>query len=169
MADDKKWVPDPPAGLHGPTADAPGSILDPAMRKAIREVLTPALVETVRYLAAEIAKGNMTQPPDLGLPMPPMPTPPMPMPMPMPFPMPGGGGQQPPPAGGDTTASATPAPPATTPPPASTPPAPGALPFPHGDMDLSWISPNVVTPNAPRTGQGRQFYFLKKPNVPGGG
>ena len=153
MADEKKWVPDPPAGLHGPTADAPGSILDPAMRKAIREVLTPALVETFRYLAGEIAKGNVTQPPDLGLPMPPMP---MPMPMQMPFPMPGGG--QPP---------ATGTPPATT---AAAMPSPaGGMPFPHGDMDLSFISPNVVTPNAPRTGHERQFYFLKKPNVPGGG
>jgi len=152
MADEKKWVPDPPAGLHGPTADAPGSILDPTMRKAIREVLTPALIETFRYLAGEIAKGNVTQPPDLGgLPMPPMP------PLPMPFPMPGGGGGgQQPPAGGTAA-------------PATQPAAPGGMPFPHGDMDLGFISPNVVTPNAPRTGEGRQFYFLKKPNVPGGG
>ena len=161
MADDKKWVPDPPAGLHGPTADAPGSILDPSMRKAIREVLTPALVETFRYLAGEIAKGNITKPPDFGdTPMPPMP---MPMPMPMPFPMPGGGGQQPPADGAATT---SPSAPPTTP---AAPPAPGGMPFPHGDMDLSFISANVVTPNEPRSGQDRQFYFLKQGNAPGGG
>jgi|ERR1051325_3453514 hypothetical protein len=159
MADDK-WVPDPPAGLHGPTADAPGSILDPKMRKAIREVLTPALVETFRYLAGEIAKGNVTRPPDLGdLPMPPMPQ----MPMPMPCPMPGGRGQQQPPPDGNAATAAAAAPVAPA------PPTIGAMPFPHGDMDLSFISPNVVTANVPRTGQERQFYFLKKPNVPGGG
>lgn len=136
----EKWVPEPPAGLHGPTADAPGSILDPTMRKAIREVLTPALVATFRYLVGQIAKGNITQPPNV--PMPQMP----------PMPMPGGAQQTP---GG-------------TPQPAA-PPANG-LPFPHGDLDLSSFVPaNVVSPNAPRTGQNRQFYFLKKPNVPGGG
>jgi len=153
MAGEKKWVPDPPAGLHGPTADAPGSILDPAMRKAIREVLTPALVETFRYLAGEIAKGNVTQLPDLGLPMPQMP----PMPIPMPGPMPGGGEQPPATGTAPTTTAAAPS------------PAGGGMPFPHGDMDLSFIAPNVVTPNAPRSGTERQFYFLKKPNVPGGG
>ena len=131
MAEEKKWVPDPPAGLHGPTADAPGSILDPKMRKAIREELTPALVETFRYLAGEIARGNVTQPPDLGIPMPSMPA----------------------------------APPSTA---AASQPGNG-LPFPHGDMDLSFVSANVMTPNEPRTGQARQFYFLKKPNVPGSG
>lgn len=47
--------------------------------------------------------------------------------------------------------------------------SPHAPPFPHGDMDLSFIPANVVAPNAPRTGHDRQFYFLKKPNVPGGG
>src|ERR1051326_1759246 len=114
MADEQKWVPDPPAGLHGPTADAPGSVLDPKIRKAIREALTPALVETFRYLAGEIAKGNVTQPPDLGVPMPEMPS----------MPMPGGGR----PAANPTAAA----------------PAGGAgMPFPHGDMDLSFIAPNV--------------------------
>jgi len=146
MADEKPWVPDPPAGLHGPTADAPGSILDPTMRKAIREVLTPALVETFRYLAGEIAKGNVTQPPNVPMPqMPPMPGTP---------PMPGGGAAQQP-AGAASQ-------PATAP--------TNGMPYPHGDMDLSGFVPaNVVQPNAPRTGQDRQFYFLKKPNVPGGG
>jgi hypothetical protein len=53
--------------------------------------------------------------------------------------------------------------------PPPSPPTPGGRPFPHGDVDLSFITANVVTPNAPRTGHDRQFYFLKKPNVPGGG
>ena len=148
MADQPKWVPEPPAGLHGPSADAPGSLLDRGLRREVRELLAPvllklvpAVLQTFRYLAGEIAKGNFPHPPNLGGAM---------------TQMPGQGADAPQPA-----AASLPAPP--------TPATPGGRPFPHGDLDLSFITANVATPNAPRTGQNRQFYFLKKPNVPGGG
>src|SRR5262245_34520505 len=50
-------------------------------------------------------------------------------------------------------------------PPAEPPPAPPrAAPFPHGDVDLSFIHPNVPAPEAPRRGTaGRSYYFLQPP------
>jgi hypothetical protein len=44
---------------------------------------------------------------------------------------------------------------------------PQAGPFPHGDLDLRFLGPNVAPNVRPvRGGHSRQFYFLNNPDAP---
>ena len=154
------WIPDPPAGLHGPSIPDSGHILDPAVRREIRELLVPALKDAFRQLAGELMAGGTRPPFEKLMPQPPAGAPPLPA-VPAPPVLPS-----------NLAAPVAPVPPLPTP---GTPQFPGpdaadasqALgatatgPFPHGDLDLSHIPANVAPPAfPPRRGSARRFYFL---------
>src|SRR5215472_14983522 len=74
MADQgKHWVPSPPGGLHGPSIEGSGHILDPNVRREIRELLVPALQDAFRDLAAAFVGMGAGGGPPIGdlLPQPP--------------------------------------------------------------------------------------------------
>lgn len=178
MADQgKHWIPNPPGGLHGPSIEGSGHILDPTVRRELRELLVPALQDAFRDLAgafaAMVAGGGRPPVEDL---LPPMPAvaPALPAYPAPPDPPPNLSALTPPrppaPTGFDPAEHAHGAPQIPDPnapnPPQAQRPA-GGHPYPHGDMDLSYIPANVAPPAfPPRRGAARRFYFLEGRDQP---
>lgn len=189
MADQgKQWIPNPPGGLHGPSIEGSGHILDPAVRRELRELLVPALMDAFRHLAgatAEMAAGSGRPPvEDLlppmpgalpappAVPLPNLPEPALPAPPSPPYPLPNMAAPHPAPTGFDPAEHAHGAPPPIPDPNAPNPPQEqrpaGGRPYPHGDLDLSTFVPaNVAPPAFPaRHGRARTFYFLEGRHQP---
>jgi len=177
MADQgKHWIPNPPGGLHGPSIEDSGHILDPTVRREIRELLVPALQDAFRDLAgsfAEMVAGG-SRPPVKDL-LPPMPAalPEVPAPPAPPGPLPNVAmpAAQPSAATSFDPAEHAHGTPELPDPKAANPPQVprplGGRPYPHGDLDLSDLPANVE-PLAlpPRRGAARRFYFLEGRDQP---
>ncbi len=128
-------MPEPPAGMQRPGLPGAGNLLDPQVRGQIREAVHAALHDLVRRAAGNPAAADAPAPAD----------------------QPGAERVE------------RPGPPSSSPPAAATtatdnPPGQRnrAGPYPHGDVDLSFIAANVPSePVRPiRARAPRRFYFL---------